>query len=109
MSSGSFDSEIELEPRMRMREPGAASRRRTVCTTTPGARELSASEKVLIAALLNVRAVDRWSRRAVLAPALGLSGRRDDDLIERRRRRRAIVKSAVVPSAVTVTARDCGA
>ena len=51
MISGSFDSEIELEPRMRMRVPAPLSPA-DVCTTTPGARELSASEKVLTAAVV---------------------------------------------------------
>ena len=51
--SGSFDREIELEPRMRMREPEPVSPD-AVCTTTPGARELSTSEKVLTVAMLTV-------------------------------------------------------
>ena len=50
MSSGSLESEIELEPRIRMREPAPISPA-AVCTTTPGTRELSASERLLTAAL----------------------------------------------------------
>jgi hypothetical protein len=44
-----FVGEIEFDPRMRIREPAPISPA-AVCTTTPGTRELSASERVLTAA-----------------------------------------------------------
>src|SRR5437868_703298 len=49
--SGSLESEIEFEPRMRTRVPAPLSPEED-STTTPGARELSASEKVLTAAVV---------------------------------------------------------
>ena len=48
--SGSFEREMEFDPRMRMREPAPVSPA-ACCTTTPATRELSASDSVLIAAL----------------------------------------------------------
>jgi hypothetical protein len=63
ISSGSFESEIELEPRMRMREPAPVSPA-DVWTTTPGTRELNASESVLMTALFK----DALSIVAVGAP-----------------------------------------
>ena len=50
MMSGSFDNEIELDPRIRIRAPAPDSPA-ACCTTTPGERELSTSAKVLTAAL----------------------------------------------------------
>ena len=82
MSSGSLESEMEFEPRMRTRVPAPLSPA-DVCTTTPGARELSASEKVLTAAVLICDASIVGRGRAALAPALALAGRGDDDLVER--------------------------
>src|SRR5829696_3758177 len=72
MISGSLEREMELEPRMRTRVPAPLSPA-DVCTTTPGARELSASEKVLTAAVVicdaSIMAVDApFSRRRSVWP-----------------------------------------
>ena len=72
MSSGSLESEIEFEPRMRTRVPAPLSPAED-STTTPGARELNASEKVLTAAVVTCDAsiveVDApLSRRRSLCP-----------------------------------------
>ena len=106
MSSGSFDSEMELEPRMRTRVPAPLSPAE-VCTTTPGARELSASEKVLTAAVVicvaSMVAVEApLSRRRSLCPVAVTT------TWSRVVTAGASVKSAVAPSVPTSTARDCG-
>ncbi len=72
MMSGSLESEIEFEPRMRTRAPAPLSPD-DVCTMTPGAREPSASAKVLTAAVVicdaSIIAVDApLSRRRSLCP-----------------------------------------
>ena len=107
MSSGSLESEIEFDPRIRIREPAPISPA-AVCTTTPGTRELSASESVLTAAFgiaaLSIVAVGApFSRFRSLWPvAVTVTASRVVAAPDN-------AKSAVtVEPDVTVTARDCG-
>jgi hypothetical protein len=51
MMSGSLSSEMEFEPRMRMRVP-APSVPPSDCATTPGVRDVSSSEKLFTGARL---------------------------------------------------------